>query len=79
MPVEPLVVYDGQSAVAIVDSGDGEELMALAHDEVSREGVVEITAVVGMEDKKYLSLCWVTALQRLVPTRLSHIVVGRVT
>ena len=57
MPVEPLVVYDGQSAVAIVDSGDGEELMALAHDEVSREGVVEITAVVGMEDERYSSLC----------------------
>lgn len=36
--VEPLVVYDCQSAVAIVDPGDGEELVALAHDGGSREG-----------------------------------------
>ena len=57
MPIEPLVVYDGQSAIAVVDSGDGEELVALAHDEVSREGVVEITAVAGTEDEKHLSLC----------------------
>jgi hypothetical protein len=36
--VEPLVVYDCQSAVAIVYAGDGEELVALAHDGGSREG-----------------------------------------
>jgi hypothetical protein len=33
--IEPLVVYDSQSAVAIVDFRDCEELVTLAHDERS--------------------------------------------
>ena len=36
--IKPLVVYNCQSTVAVVDSRDGEELVALAHDGGSREG-----------------------------------------
>lgn len=47
MHVEPLVVYDGQSAIAVVDPGDGEELMALAHDSADDGGRVEISGRIG--------------------------------
>jgi hypothetical protein len=42
-------MYDGQSAIAVVDSRDGEELVALAHDGRCCEGRVEISWWIGRQ------------------------------
>ena len=54
MSIEPLVVYDCQSAVAVLNAGNCEELVALAHDDEDYDEEIDLRR--RLEDDLYLSL-----------------------